>query len=174
MNACGSTASRGPRRVIQPATVGLPPIRPQIRPSVGRVQARRRRAPCSYCVRPMLVVVLLELDQLPLEISRVQNSMRPDIRAVRSRSAAELTTLYPTNVDLLAAATKAWNELHNSHLLVNAVWDIRTKGTPRRTHPSYGRRRRGARVCVACLRRRSASPMFERWKRQLTWGIAGL
>jgi len=45
-----------------------------------------------------------------------------------AQATAELTTLYPTNVDLLAAATKAWNELHNSHLLVNAVWNIRTKG----------------------------------------------
>lgn len=44
-----------------------------------------------------------------------------------AQATAELTTLYPTNVDLLAAATKAWNELRNSHLLVNAVWNIRTK-----------------------------------------------
>jgi hypothetical protein len=44
-----------------------------------------------------------------------------------AQATAELTTLYATNVDLLAAATKAWNELHNSHLLVNAVWNIRTK-----------------------------------------------
>ena len=40
---------------------------------------------------------------------------------------AELTTLYPANVELKATAAKAWNELHNSHLLVNAVWRLRTK-----------------------------------------------
>jgi hypothetical protein len=44
-----------------------------------------------------------------------------------AQATAELTTLYPANVELKMAAAKAWNELHNSHLLVNAVWNIRTK-----------------------------------------------
>jgi len=44
-----------------------------------------------------------------------------------AQATAELTTLYPDNVDLRASTAKAWNELHNSHLLVNAVWNIRTK-----------------------------------------------
>lgn len=44
-----------------------------------------------------------------------------------AQATAELTTLYPDNVQLRAAATKAWNELHGAHLLVNAVWNIRTK-----------------------------------------------
>jgi len=44
-----------------------------------------------------------------------------------AQSTVELTTLYPANVELKAAAAKAWNELRNSHLLVNAVWNIRTK-----------------------------------------------
>lgn len=44
-----------------------------------------------------------------------------------AQATAELATLYPDNVDLKVAAGKAWNELHNSHLLVNAVWNIRTK-----------------------------------------------
>lgn len=44
-----------------------------------------------------------------------------------AQATAELTTLYPGNVELKMAAAKAWNELHNSHLLVNAVWNVRTK-----------------------------------------------
>ena len=44
-----------------------------------------------------------------------------------AQATAELTTLYPHNFELKMAAAKAWNELHNSHLLVNAVWNVRTK-----------------------------------------------
>ncbi len=44
-----------------------------------------------------------------------------------AQSTAELKTLYPDNIELHVAAARAWNELHNSHLLVNAVWHIRTK-----------------------------------------------
>jgi hypothetical protein len=56
--------------VIQPTTVRLPPIGPETRPSISRVRARCRRAPRTRRMRAMLVVVLLELDKLPLEISR--------------------------------------------------------------------------------------------------------
>lgn len=45
-----------------------------------------------------------------------------------AQAAAELTTLYPNDVELASAATRAWNELHNSHILANAIWNIRTKG----------------------------------------------
>ena len=45
-----------------------------------------------------------------------------------AQSAAELTTLYPNDMELASAVTHAWNELHNAHLLANAVWSIRTKG----------------------------------------------
>ena len=44
-----------------------------------------------------------------------------------AQATAELTTLYPMNMELQAAAIKAWNELSGAHFLVNAVWDIRTK-----------------------------------------------
>ena len=44
-----------------------------------------------------------------------------------AQATAELTTLYPASVELRSAATRAWNELHNSHLLMNAIWNIRTK-----------------------------------------------
>jgi hypothetical protein len=56
--------------VIHPTTVWLPPIRPETRSSAGSVRAGRRRASCPRRVRAMLVVVLLELEELPLEISR--------------------------------------------------------------------------------------------------------
>lgn len=45
-----------------------------------------------------------------------------------AQSAAELTTLYPNDMELASAVTRAWNELNNAHLLANAVWNIRTKG----------------------------------------------
>jgi hypothetical protein len=45
-----------------------------------------------------------------------------------AQSAAELTTLCPNDLDLASAVTRAWNELHNAHMLANAVWNIRTKG----------------------------------------------
>jgi hypothetical protein len=43
------------------------------------------------------------------------------------QSVAELTTLYPNNMELVSGTINAWNELLNSHLLVNAVWNIRTR-----------------------------------------------
>lgn len=43
------------------------------------------------------------------------------------QSAAELTTLYPNNMELVSGVADAWNELMNAHLLVNAIWNIRTK-----------------------------------------------
>jgi len=59
---CVSTMSRGPRRVIGPTTVRLPPIGAETRPSAGRIRTRRRRTPCPPRMRAMLVVVVLELD----------------------------------------------------------------------------------------------------------------
>ena len=44
-----------------------------------------------------------------------------------AQSAAELTTLYPNDMELASAVTRAWNELHNAHLVADAVWNIRTK-----------------------------------------------
>ena len=44
-----------------------------------------------------------------------------------AQAAAELTKLCPLHLDLQSAATRAWNELHGAHFLVNAVWNIRTK-----------------------------------------------
>ena len=44
-------------------------MRPESRPSPGRVRSRRWRAPCPPRVRAMFVVVLLELGELTLEIS---------------------------------------------------------------------------------------------------------
>lgn len=44
-----------------------------------------------------------------------------------AQAAAELTTLCPLHTELQSATTRAWNELHGVHFLVNAVWDIRTK-----------------------------------------------
>ena len=44
-----------------------------------------------------------------------------------AQAAAELTALYPLHIELQSATTRAWNELHGAHFLVNAVWDIRTK-----------------------------------------------
>jgi hypothetical protein len=38
------------------------------------------------------------------------------------------STRYPNDVELASAVTRAWNELHNAHMLANAVWNIRTKG----------------------------------------------
>src|SRR5262245_12106147 len=55
---------------------------------------------------------------------------RANARSVTPPSAAfaaELTTLYPLNMALQAAAIKASNELSGTHFLVNTVWDIRTK-----------------------------------------------
>jgi len=43
------------------------------------------------------------------------------------QAVAELTTLYPNDMELVSGTTKAWTELLDSHLLVNAIWNIRTK-----------------------------------------------
>jgi hypothetical protein len=43
------------------------------------------------------------------------------------QGAAELTTLYPGNVDLMAAVVKAWQEISEGSLLGKAIWNIRTK-----------------------------------------------
>jgi hypothetical protein len=40
---------------------------------------------------------------------------------------AELTTLYPNNMDLVGATTRAWKDLAVGSLLTKAVWEIRTR-----------------------------------------------
>lgn len=44
-----------------------------------------------------------------------------------AQAAAELTTLCPLHIELQSATARAWNELHGTHFLVNAVWNLRTK-----------------------------------------------
>ncbi len=44
-----------------------------------------------------------------------------------AQSAAELTTLYPGDIELASAVMSAWNELSGAHLLANTVWNLRTK-----------------------------------------------
>lgn len=44
-----------------------------------------------------------------------------------AQSAAELIAIYPGDVDLRAVVTRAWTELNGLHLLLNAIWKIRTK-----------------------------------------------
>lgn len=43
------------------------------------------------------------------------------------QSAAEITALYPADVELLAGVTKAWEEMSRDSLLGKAIWNIRTK-----------------------------------------------
>ena len=43
------------------------------------------------------------------------------------QSAAELTALYPGDVELMAGVTKAWEEMSRDSLLGKAIWNIRTK-----------------------------------------------
>jgi hypothetical protein len=40
---------------------------------------------------------------------------------------AELTTLYPNDMDLFDASIKAWTDLAVGSLLTKAVWEIRTR-----------------------------------------------
>ena len=44
-----------------------------------------------------------------------------------AQAAAELTTLYPNDMELSSAVIRSWNELLDAHLLAIAVWNIRTK-----------------------------------------------
>ena len=44
-----------------------------------------------------------------------------------AQATAELTTICPDDVELRSAAVRAWTELHNSHLLVNGIWNIHTR-----------------------------------------------
>jgi hypothetical protein len=44
-----------------------------------------------------------------------------------AQAAAELTVLCPLHLELQSSVTRAWNELHGAHFLVNAVWEIRTR-----------------------------------------------
>ncbi len=43
------------------------------------------------------------------------------------QSAAELTTLYPTNVELLAGVIGAWKEMSQGSLIGKVIWNIRAK-----------------------------------------------
>jgi hypothetical protein len=61
--------SRSDWRLIQPATVRLPPIRTDTRACTARVKARFRRAPGQPGMRSMTVIVPLEIEQLHLQIS---------------------------------------------------------------------------------------------------------
>ncbi len=45
----------------------------------------------------------------------------------RTQSAAELTMLYPKDLDLQAAAVAAWTKLVDGSLLGKAIWEIRTR-----------------------------------------------
>jgi hypothetical protein len=44
-----------------------------------------------------------------------------------AQSTAELTQLYPNDMELPAAAVNAWNSLCQASLLTKAIWEIRTK-----------------------------------------------
>ena len=44
-----------------------------------------------------------------------------------AQSTAELTRLYPNDMELPAAAVDAWNSLCQASLLTKAIWEIRTK-----------------------------------------------
>ena len=53
----------------------------------------------------------------------------PDVGIeINAGSIADRPTPYPNDMELASAVTRAWNELHNAHILANAVWNIRTKG----------------------------------------------
>jgi hypothetical protein len=45
-----------------------------------------------------------------------------------AQSAAELTALYPHDIELARVVALAWNELHTANIVTVAVWSIRTKG----------------------------------------------
>ena len=45
-----------------------------------------------------------------------------------AQSAAELTVLYPGNVELMASVTKAWQVIADESLIGKATWNMRTKG----------------------------------------------
>jgi len=44
-----------------------------------------------------------------------------------AQSAAELIALNPAAIDLRAAVTKTWTDLHDTHFLLKAVWNVRAK-----------------------------------------------
>lgn len=43
------------------------------------------------------------------------------------QSAAEITILYPDEIDLMASVTEAWQELSEHFLLGRAIWNLRTR-----------------------------------------------
>src|SRR5438128_263573 len=75
-------ASRRHRRLIQPATVRLPSIRTDTRACTARNDARVWRASGQPGMRPVTVVVALEIEELHLHISG-----RPEQRAVQAFAA---------------------------------------------------------------------------------------
>ena len=44
-----------------------------------------------------------------------------------AQAVAELTVLYPSDMELVAAVSDAWHDLTGSTFFVNAVWNLRTK-----------------------------------------------
>jgi hypothetical protein len=44
-----------------------------------------------------------------------------------TQSVAELTAIYPNEIELYASVTKAWNALIKGSLLARAIWEIRTR-----------------------------------------------
>ena len=45
-----------------------------------------------------------------------------------AQSAVELMALYPNDMEIVKSAADAWSEIHDSHILASAIWNIRTKG----------------------------------------------
>ena len=72
-------ASGRDRRLIQPTTVPPPAILTDTRARTAHVRTGLRRAPAKPRVRPIPVIVLLEIDELHLQISD-----RPEERAVET------------------------------------------------------------------------------------------
>ena len=44
-----------------------------------------------------------------------------------AQSTAELTKLYPSDMELSVAASNAWNQLRGASLFTKAIWELRTK-----------------------------------------------
>jgi hypothetical protein len=44
-----------------------------------------------------------------------------------AQSTAELTKLYPSDLELSVAASNAWNQLRAASLFTKVIWELRTK-----------------------------------------------
>jgi hypothetical protein len=44
-----------------------------------------------------------------------------------SQCAAELTVLYPNNIEIVEGACRAWKQLSGASLISKAVWEIRAQ-----------------------------------------------